>query len=41
MRLKNTLNLKAAIFAAWRINLYRPDPLEPIPGWIWRRMGAA
>lgn len=31
---------KSALWRAWNINLYRPDPTAPIPGHIWRRIGA-
>lgn len=34
-------HIKGALFRAWHINLFRPDVGAPIPGHIWRRMGAA
>lgn len=41
MSRRNLLEFKRAIFVAWGVNLYRPDFNSPIPGWVWRRMGAA
>jgi hypothetical protein len=35
------LVFKGAAYRAWRVNLYRPDVTAPLPGWMWRRMGAA
>jgi hypothetical protein len=37
---QNLLRTKQAIFAAWGINLFRPDATAPIPPHILRRMGA-
>ena len=34
------LTIKGAIYRAWRINLYRPDVMAPLPAWVLRRMGA-
>ncbi len=33
--------IKGAIYRAWRINLFRQGGVgAPLPGHIWRRMGA-
>ena len=37
----NLLHFKAALYAAWNINLFQPDATAPIPAHIWRYMGAA
>lgn len=34
------LKFKAALYAAWNINLFQPDATAPIPAHILRRMGA-
>jgi hypothetical protein len=41
MSTRKLLDFKGVLFRAWRVNLYCPDATSPIPGWIWRRMGAA
>lgn len=40
-RLINLARIKGAIYRAWRINLFRDGGMgAPLPGHIWRRMGA-
>ncbi len=40
-RLIQLARFKCAIYRAWKINLFQPAAAAPLPGHIWRRMGAA
>ena len=40
MSTRNLLIFKGVLFRRFRLNLYQPDVLAPIPARVWRWIGA-